>query len=351
MSEYKQEISFKTNRKVEKIIENFPLFTRGFFSDNLSALSKMSYATELNQYFTYLQHKNPHFKNKKIIDFTPEDFDFIDYMAADEYIRSLYGYATATRRHHRTTLLTFFNYLVIRKYIKLNPFVAAGKVRKEEHNIKYLDDKEKNNLLSGIESGNGLSVHQKKNHDRNLDRDLAICMIFLSTGLRISELVGLDLDDVDLANHCLTVTRKGYNEKEDQVYLSDEAEGALRDYLDIRNRYDPDDNEYAVFLTQGRCTKNADGEKIKQPAERISVRAIERMVKRYINTSVPEKSGKITPHKLRTTFAMSMLEATDNDVLTVAAMLNHKGLNTVQSYVESTKQYRKDLRNKTEFKK
>ena len=163
-------------------------------------------------------------------------------------------------------------------------------------------------------------------------RDTAICTVFLDTGIRVSELVGMNIKDINFGRHGIKVYRKGGNF--DTVYMSDHAEEILQDYLqNARDSYKPDKSEQAVFL-------NRDG-------ARMSVRSVEKLVKKYMNSSVPDKADRITPHKLRTTFAENMLQKT-GDVEKVQKLMGHSSISSTMHYVTSTEEAIEAVRNLTE---
>ena len=114
-------------------------------------------------------------------------------------------------------------------------------------------------------------------------RDATILMVLFDTGIRVSELVGLDLDDIDFKHHSLKVVRKG--NKEDSVNFSDATEELLKGYLEERKTYQPVDDEYALFLVSIG----------KYKGERISVRSVEKLVKKYAMASGVPNASKISP--------------------------------------------------------
>jgi integrase/recombinase XerC len=177
-----------------------------------------------------------------------------------------------------------------------------------------MDPAETANFVDAVEFGNTLSEHQQKYHEKTKYRDLALLSLMLSTGIRISECIGLNLNDVDFDNMCIRVTRKGG--KEAIVYFSDEAGDALYDYIIQRKKIDAQKgHENALFLSSQN--------------RRISVRAVENMVEKYSKGSVPLKH--ITPHKLRSTFGSTLYQET-NDIYLVADVLGHSDVNTTRKH-------------------
>ena len=139
--------------------------------------------------------------------------------------------------------------------------------------------------------------------------------LLLGTGIRVSECVGLDVQDVDFKNNGITVTRKGGNQM--VVYFGDEVADALSHYIEgSRKAASPlPGHENALFLSTQR--------------KRMGVQAVENMVKKYARQVTPGK--KITPHKLRSTYGTSLYKET-GDIYLVADVLGHKDVNTTKKH-------------------
>ena len=120
-------------------------------------------------------------------------------------------------------------------------------------------------------------------------RDIALLTLMLGTGIRVSECVGLNIDDVDFKNDGIRIHRKGG--KEVVVYFGDEVESALLSYIEERKKTEVvAGHEEALFLSLQK--------------KRISVRAVEKLVKKYAQTVTTVKH--ITPHKLRSTYGTNL---------------------------------------------
>lgn len=165
-------------------------------------------------------------------------------------------------------------------------------------------------------------------------RDRAILELLFSTGLRVSELCGLSIDDVDLTRDEFSVRGKG--EKVRVVFLSDEAKGKLRTYLAARK--DMDD---ALFVRYGR--KQNDG-----TDPRLSPRGVQRLMKHYAT-----KAGitrKVTPHVIRHSFATDLL-GNGADLRSVQALLGHANIGTTQIYTHVTDAHLREVHKKFHGKK
>jgi site-specific recombinase XerD len=165
-------------------------------------------------------------------------------------------------------------------------------------------------------------------------RDRAILELLFSTGLRISELCSLSIDDVDLTRDEFSVRGKG--DKIRVVFLSPEAKRAIKAYLEKRK--DMDD---ALFVQYGKNAKNA-------KELRLSVRAVQRMMKQ-----VAAKAGitrKVTPHVIRHSFATDLLQ-NGADLRSVQALLGHANIGTTQVYTHVTDKHLKEIHKKFHGKK
>jgi integrase/recombinase XerC len=158
-------------------------------------------------------------------------------------------------------------------------------------------------------------------------RDMAIIKVFLYCGLRISELVNLDLEDINYQDQSIKFFGKG--NKERYVPLHTEALDSVQRYLPARNKITPknDDAQKALFLSN--------------QGNRINVRTIQKMVKKYAKKAGFKNFSKITPHKLRHTFA-SMLYRQTKDLRILQELLGHSNISTTQIYTHTDKEQRKN---------
>lgn len=212
------------------------------------------------------------------------------------------------------SLRSFYNYLYKHEMIDTNPAFKVDMPKIHDKTIIRLDIDEVATLLDEVESGECLTKRQQVYHERTKKRDLALLTLMLGTGIRVSECVGLDLDDVDLDNNGIKVHRKGGAEA--IVYFGDEVQSAMCDYLlERKNITAVEGHELALFLSlQNR---------------RISVRAVENLVKKYSRLVTTLKN--ITPHKLRSTYGTSLYRET-GDIYLVADVLGHKDVNTTRKH-------------------
>ena len=214
-----------------------------------------------------------------------------------------------------SALRSFYAYFYKHQMIEKNPTLLVDMPKLHDKAIIRLDDDETAALLDYIEHGGDQLTGQKKMYyEKTKLRDLAIVTLLLGTGIRVSECVGLDVQDVDFKNNGIKVIRKGGSEM--IVYFGNEVENALRNYMDEREGITPlAGHENALFYSTQR--------------RRIGVQAVENMVKKYAREVTTTK--KITPHKLRSTYGTSLYRAT-GDIYLVADVLGHKDVNTTRKH-------------------
>lgn len=215
-----------------------------------------------------------------------------------------------------SALRSFYGYYFKRQIISKNPTLLVEMPKMHEKAIIRLDTDEIAMLLDYVDhGGDNLTGQRKAYFEKTKNRDLAILTLLLGTGIRVSECVGLDLQDIDFKNNGITVTRKGGNQM--VVYFGEEVENALKTYLyTTRKQTIPlSGHENALFLSTQR--------------KRMAVQAVENMVKKYAREVTPNK--KITPHKLRSTYGTALYKET-GDIYLVADVLGHKDVNTTKKH-------------------
>ncbi len=323
---YHDKIKINNTLRLRELLCTLPPFCKDFFrgiEPQTSSRTRISYAYDLQIFFEFLKETNPYFKKKDFNTITISDLECLTTTDIEEYIEYLSYYNKDGKQHSNdeaglkrkvTSLRSFYNYFYRKEIIKYNPasLVKIPKIHDKE--IIRLDINEVAQLLDETESGDKLTDKQKIYHNKTKTRDLAILILLLGTGIRVSECVGIDLDDIDFNNWGIKIIRKGGNES--IIYFGEEVYSALSDYLEERNHIIPyTGNENALFLSMQR--------------KRISVRAVENLVKKYSRTVTTVK--KITPHKLRSTYGTYLYQET-GDIYLVADVLGHKDVNTTKKH-------------------
>ena len=214
-----------------------------------------------------------------------------------------------------SSLKTMFNYYFITEKIARNPMVHIQSPDVNDKAIVILDGQQTKQLMQNIDAHK--TADDTKRHKAHLEhysaRDYAICSVLLGTGVRVSELVGMDLDDVDFHRNRIRIIRKGGDEE--YVYFNEEVAEALLFYLDTRKNITPVAGyEGALFLSSQR--------------KRLCVRSVQNLVYKYCDAVMGNKD--IHVHTLRKTYGSRIYVQTGGDLLVTAKVLGHKSVKTTQ---------------------
>lgn len=315
------------NEKIDKILEeDLPEFCREYFvgiSSNTTALTRLNYAYDIRTFFRYLCNRISRFKSKNVKDITLVDIETISPFEIEAYLSYVETYRDADgnivknsargKSRKLAAIRSFVKYFEKKQYIRYNPTASVDTPKLKEKEIIRLDKEEIGAMLDVVDTGIGLSERQQKYQENTRMRDLAIVSLFLGTGIRVSELVGIDMDDVNFDDLSFVVTRKGGARV--ILYFSEEVAGYLYDYYCLRKADKKMQNEPALFLSLQN--------------KRITTRAVENIIKKYSAVAAPLKH--ITPHKLRSTFGTQLYRST-GDIYVVADVLGHKDVNTTKRH-------------------
>lgn len=287
-------------------------------------LTRYAYACDLKLFCEYLVAEIPKFADRQIALLEPEDFEkvtprdlrtYLEYLGF--YIKdgSEHSNAEAGKTRKLATLRSFYEYLFKSELIHTDVSRLVEMPKKHEKPILRMEIDEVARMLDAVETGEMMTERQKHYNDSVRARDLAILSLFLGTGIRVSELVGLDLDDLDFTLNSFIVTRKGGNQA--ILYFPEEVATVLQAYLARRREMTPlPGHENALFLSMQN--------------KRISVRAVQVMVKKYALQVAPLKK-RLSPHKLRSTFGTNLYHET-GDIYLVADVLGHSDVNTTRRH-------------------
>ena len=324
---YYQQKDIENIKKLREMMKELPPFCTEFFrgiEPRTSTRTRIAYAYDLSVFFDFLKKENPVFAKMERMDFKLEQLDQITVTDLEEYMEYL-KYRFNEQNHEImnqergimrkiSSLKSFYNYFFRTEKLTTNPAALVRLPKLHDKEIIRLDVDEVALLLDAVEQGEGLTEKQKAFHKRTRLRDLALLTLLLGTGIRVSECVGLDINDIDFKNGGIHIHRKGG--KEVTVYFGSEVENALQDYLDERFGIIPEEgSEQALFLSMQR--------------KRMNVRSVENLVKKYAHIVTPLK--KITPHKLRRTYGTNLYRET-GDIYLVADVLGHSDVNTTKKH-------------------
>ena len=229
---------------------------------------------------------------------------FISYLAIEQRSKP------ATRARKISTIRIFFKYLSQKAHlIEENPAQNLETPKLEKRLPKYLNLDDSKKLLEVTDNSN----------NRNHDRDYAIITLFLNCGMRLSELVGININDIDFNENKLTVIGKG--NKERSIYLNHACIKALKQYLAVRPtsgiKQDKFNSHKALFLSERK--------------ERISRRTVQHIVYTKLSEAGLDPS-KYSTHKLRHTAATLMYQYGEVDIRALQVLLGHESISTTEIY-------------------
>ena len=282
---------------MKKYIERFVKVLEG--EKNYSAHTLRGYRSDLREFSTFLKNKEP---------------GSITHLDLRRFLAELKRRECAKRTVVRklAAIRSFFRYLFREKHIKTNPADAVFTPKLDRKLPKFLDVDQTEKLITSPPLDNIMGM-----------RDRALLEMLYSTGIRVSELVGLDHGDVDLIAGAVKV--KGKGKKERIALLGKEAQRAVRNYIDEKKTTGLDKTT-AVFLNKS--------------GKRLSDRSVRRIIDKYIFQCSMEE--KISPHSLRHSFATHMLN-NGADLRSVQELLGHKNLSTTQIYTHLGTQRIKEM--------
>lgn len=326
---YQEQVYIDYTLRLREILNTLPPFAKDYFraiEPRTSAKTRISYAYDIRVFFRFLIENNPVYHDYTMDQFRPNDLDKIDPMDIEEYMEYLKVYKNDEERQivnsevglarKMSALRSFYLYYYKHQIIQTNPTLLVEMPKLHDKEIIRLDTDEVVKLLDFVENcGDQLTGQKKVYYEKTKYRDLAILTLLLGTGIRVSECVGLDLQDVDYKNHGIRITRKGG--KQMTVYFGDEVADALLRYMEM-------DREHAVTLSG-----NENALFLSTQHKRMGVQSVENMVKKYARQIAPNK--KITPHKLRSTYGTALYRET-GDIYLVADVLGHNDVNTTKKH-------------------
>ncbi len=346
---YRDQVDAARIIQIREICRDLPPACYDFISAitvTTGTFTRLAYAMDMRTFFHFLQSERVVFSNKPLYLFKDEDLAavsqsdlaaYVDYLTLyykndqddqSRPLKLLVNHELAIKRK-LCSLRAFYEYLFMNQRVPSNVTQLIALPKVHEKPIIHLSESEMSRLLSVAETGEKLTARQQQYQKLTAKRDYAMLSLFLGTGIRVSECVSLNIADVNLEDNAFLVTRKGGNQV--MLYFPAEVAEALSAYLEERNKIEAlPGHENALFLSLQR--------------RRITQRAVQQLVKKYATVAAPLKP-KISPHKLRSTFATNLYSAT-GDIYLVADVLGHSSVETTRKhYADMREEHRRNAVN------
>ena len=330
---YHAQADIKRLERLRELQKQLPLVCTDFFrsiAQTTSTLTRLAYAYDFRLFFQYLTLENPFFadveprfmEDKHLRQIKMRDIDGFQEYLTQYYRNDQESGETKVVQNHELgimrklcSLRSLFEYLFKNGHIDANIATLVTLPKLHDKPILRLEPDEMQKMLDTVSTGQGLSKAQQRYLGFTRARDTAMLLLFLGTGIRVSECVGLNVDDLDFELNAFLVTRKGGDQS--ILYFPDQVADALQEYLKQRQEIEPlEGHEDALFLSLQK--------------RRMTQRAVENMVKKYALVAAPLKK-RISPHKLRSTFGTNLYQET-GDIYLVADVLGHADVNTTRKH-------------------
>lgn len=352
----------QNNERLRKLLVKLPDICYDFFiaiSTNTSILTRINYANDLLIFFDYLYMQCDgfsdirHYYDKYIVFYSKKDElqdiidesnkgttsekapahpsqyvnishikaintkdieKFLQYITVYEKDGRVISNKNSGKKRKLSSISSFFTYLLKHRMIKEDPTGIIDSPKIKDKTIIRLTPDEIAKLIKIVESGEGLTSREQGYHKKTVLRDTAIIVLLLDTGIRLSELIGINIKDVFFDENAFKVTRKGGSQA--ILYYSNYTKDILKRYIDFRKQINVEiGDKDALFLSLQN--------------KRITHRAVENLVKKYTRIVNPLK--RISPHKFRSTFGTALYHNT-GDIYLVADVLGHKDVNTTKKH-------------------
>ncbi len=330
--------------KCEELESNLPTFLRGYFiylKGNVLPMTRLAYLNDITFFFDYLINETDLTNAKEPRDVKLSELNkvraidvniFIDYCRRykKEKNNEIYIYENnnKTLARKKSSISVMFKQLYRDELLEKNITDGFDPIRvpkAQEREIKALQDDEVMIMLDAVSTGQNLTKKEHQYWEKTKKRDKAILLLFITYGLRLSELQQLNVSSFNFNRGEFKIYRK--RDKESIMPLNNSVTAVISDY--IENERIKDTDEDALFLSL--------------QAKRMSVRQIRELVKKY--TSIGMKTSRqagYSPHKLRATAATSLI-ARGNSIFDVQALMDHEQVTTTQLYAAHKANVKRDL--------
>ncbi|MDY2959698.1 MAG: tyrosine-type recombinase/integrase [Hornefia sp.] len=333
----------------ESVESDLPNFLRSFFvylRGNVLPMTRLAYLRDIRVFFNYLISETDITSATDTKKITLEEIDKIKAMDVNLYLDFSRRYKvesdksiTVYENHNKTlarkksSLSVMFKQLYRDELISKNITDGFDPIRVQkvsEREIKALEDNEVLKMLDAVSTGRGLTEHEKAYWEKTKKRDKTILMLFLTYGLRLSELQQLNISSFNFTREEFKIYRK--RGKESVMPLNNSVTISITDYINNERKSDEgleQEHKDALFLSlQGK---------------RMTQRQIRDLVKKYTSIALKtSRSSGYSPHKLRATAATSLI-GRGNSIYDVAALLDHEQVTTTQLYAKHKANVKRNL--------
>ena len=308
------------------ILKQLPSFARKYINHlavtNRSETTRRAYVYELRSFFNYLCNE-PEYKYPDTPSaITLDQFSMITHIEIEAYLS--YAKTKGENEHKalsrkQAVIKSFYKYLVRKDFLGTDVTLKLDSIEIDRNLPKALEPNEVADLTELLDDGIGLTKDQLKYYKYTRKRDRAIVLTLIVTGMRLSELCSVNLEDINYNSLSIAIVGKG--NKKANVYFNNYVKGLLKEYIEIeRTRYDKTGTN-ALFLSM-QC-------------KRIGRTSVEDIVKKYMKllASLGHNTADFSTHKLRSTTATLLLRETDNLAL-VQDYLRHSDPRTTRQYAK-----------------
>lgn len=343
------ENEYKIEQACKDIEKEMPRFLRGFFTylkGNVLPMTRLAYLQDIRFFFQYLMDETDLTKAEEMKDIKQPDLDSVKAVDVNMFIDYCRQYEVDTgnnvvvyENHNKSLSRKKSSVSVLFKQLYRDGLVSENitdgfdpiRVQKVgEREIKALQDDEVMIMLDAVSTGNGLTDHERSYWEKTKKRDKAILILFLTYGLRLSELQQLNVSSFNFSRGEFKIYRK--RGKESIMPLNQSVTMVLHDYMNNERKDDSElmpEHQDALFLSL-RGT-------------RMTQRQIRELVKKYTSIALKtSRSAGYSPHKLRATAATSLI-GRGNSIYDVAALLDHEQVTTTQLYAKHQANVKRNL--------
>ena len=331
---YREQVDAKRVMQIRAICRELPQacgdFLRGI-AVTTGTFTRLAYAIDLKTFFQFLHTERITFAEKEPSLLNDSDLGKLSQNDLTAYTEYLTYYMKADEEHpddervfvnhdlsikrKLCSIRALYDFLFKAQRISSNVTELVPLPKIHEKPILRLSKGEMEKMLATAQTGAEMSKGQQRFQKITAKRDFAMLSLFLGTGIRVSECVGMNISDVDMENNAFLVTRKGGNQV--ILYFPPEVADALAEYMEEREKIEAlPGNEDALFLSLQK--------------KRITQRAVQNLVKKYAAVAAPLKP-RISPHKLRSTYATNLYHET-GDIYLVADVLGHTSVDTTRKH-------------------